>query len=72
MTKREDRFFTQKNCDRCGGSLENGRIMSMFNTDCICMDCKDKEREHINYREAQEVENQGVLNGNLNFEGIGL
>lgn len=33
-----DKFFTQKTCDRCGGSLENGRIMSMFNTECICME----------------------------------
>lgn len=26
-----DKFFTQKTCDRCGGSLEKGRIMSMLN-----------------------------------------
>lgn len=37
-----DKFFTQENCDRCGESLKNGRIMSMFNKECICMDCKKK------------------------------
>lgn len=35
-----DKFFIQESCDRCGGSLTGGRIMSMFNTDCICLDCK--------------------------------
>ena len=39
-----DRFFTQATCDRCGASLENGRIMSMFNTEGICLRCKEKER----------------------------
>lgn len=37
-----DNFFTQKNCDRCGKSLKDGRIQSMFNSECICMDCKKK------------------------------
>ena len=36
-----DNFFTQKNCDRCGKSLKDGRIQSMFNSECICMDCKN-------------------------------
>lgn len=35
--KKMDKFFTQTTCDRCGGSLEAGRTMSMFNEDCICM-----------------------------------
>lgn len=66
-----DRFFTQKNCDRCGGSLENGRIMSMFNEDCICLDCKDKETKDKNYEKAREVELEEVRKGNYNFKGIG-
>ena len=28
-----DEFFTKTKCDRCGGSLSGGRIMSRFNTD---------------------------------------
>jgi len=42
-----DNFFTQKNCDRCGKSLKDGRIQSMFNSECICMDCKKKECNKI-------------------------
>lgn len=39
-----DKFFTQPNCDRCGGELHT-RIMSWFNNDTICMDCSKKEKE---------------------------
>ena len=51
-----DRFFTQTKCDRCGGSLEGGRIMSMFNTDCLCMKCKEEERKRPDYKDAQEAD----------------
>ena len=66
-----DKFFKQKYCDRCGGSLKPGRIMSMFNEDCICMDCKDKERKDIRYKEARDAEAEEVRKGNYNFKGIG-
>lgn len=36
------KFFTQKNCDRCGQELD-ARIMSWFTSDTICLDCADKE-----------------------------
>ena len=67
-----DRFFSQKTCDRCGGSLENGRIMSMFNTECICMDCKQKERKRPDYKMATEAEMDAVRHKTRNFIGIGL
>ena len=66
-----DKFFTQTNCDRCGGSLDGGRIMSMFNTDCICMDCKEKEQQRADYRKAVEADHAEIRKGNYNFEGIG-
>lgn len=44
-----DTFFTQKYCDRCHGDLSDGRTMSMFNEDCICMKCKRKESERSDY-----------------------
>lgn len=47
-----DKFFKQNNCDRCGKDLKGGRIMSMFNEDCICMDCKEKERQDPEYKKA--------------------
>lgn len=46
--------------------------MSMFNTQMICMICKDKEVNHPKYEEAKEKELQQVITGNLNYEGIGL
>ena len=41
-SKREDTFFSQSNCDRCGGDLVV-RIMSWFTTETICMKCSEKE-----------------------------
>lgn len=65
-----DRFFSQKTCDRCGGSLENGRTMSMFNEQCICMTCKDKETKDPDYCKAQDREREEIQKGNFNFKGI--
>lgn len=66
-----DKFLTQKHCDRCGGSLSGGRTMSMFNEDCICMECKEKERQRADYGKAVEADHTEIKNGNYNFKGIG-
>lgn len=65
-----DRFFTQKECDRCRGSLKDGRIMSMFNEQCICIECKDKERKDPEYNNAVEADHAEIRSGNYNFKGI--
>ena len=65
-----DKFFTQTKCDRCGGSLEKGRTMSMFNTECICMECKEKERKDPRYKEALEADMEQIKLGNYNYPGI--
>ena len=65
-----DKFFTQTKCDRCGGSLEEGRTMSMFNTECICMKCKEKERKDPRYKEALEADREQIKLGNYNYPGI--
>ncbi|WP_195509906.1 gamma-glutamylcyclotransferase [Clostridium tyrobutyricum] len=65
-----DKFFTQKTCSRCGGSLKNGRTMSMYNQDCICLGCKDKERRRSDYKEAVEAEHEEIKKGNYNYKGI--
>lgn len=65
-----DKFFTQQICDRCGGSLQEGRIMSMFNTDCICLNCKEAEKKRENYTEAVNAEAEEVRKGNYNYKGI--
>lgn len=70
MYKR-DKFFEQDYCDRCGGSLDCGRTMSMFNTDCLCMDCVEAERKERDYRRAVMEEMKEIRRGNYNFEGIG-
>lgn len=57
-------------CDRCGKETIS-TIMSMFNTDEICMDCKDKEKQDPRYEEAVEAERAAVLSGNYNFPGVG-
>lgn len=68
----EDDFFKIKNCQRCGSSLDGGRIMSMVNEQVICLECKAKERKHPNYKKAIEAEREAVKNGNYNFKGIGF
>lgn len=67
-----DKFFSQKYCDRCGGDLKDGRIMSMFNTDCICMECKRKETQMSTYKDACKAEHNAIEQGDTNFQGIGL
>lgn len=67
-----DRFFTQKNCDRCGSDLSGGRTMSMYNEDCICMKCKQEERKRLDYEKARDADNEQIKQGNYNFKGIGL
>ena len=57
-------------CDRCGKET-NMHTMSMFNTDNICMACKDEERKHPRYKEALEAEYAACKAGNMNFAGIG-
>lgn len=66
-----DKFFKKKYCDRCRSDLNAGRTMSMFNEDCICMDCKDKESKDPRYKEARDAEAREVKKGNYNFKGIG-
>ena len=65
-----DRFFSQKTCDRCGGSLAGGRTMSMYNTECICIGCKKQEKERPDYNEAAQAELDAVKQGNFNYKGI--
>ena len=60
-----DKFFTKTVCDRCGASLKNGRIMSMFNDDCLCLKCKEEERKRTDYQEAvqKDIEEYKMRNG---------
>ena len=66
-----DKFFTQRTCDRCHGTLDGGRTMSMFNEDCICMKCADKERQLPEYETAVQSDHEAIRKGNYSFKGIG-
>jgi uncharacterized Zn finger protein (UPF0148 family) len=65
-----DKFFKVKNCERCGAPLNGVRIMSMFNTQVICMNCKDKEKSDPEYNEAVQADHNEIKSGNFNFKGI--
>lgn len=67
-----DTFFSQTKCDRCGKELTDGRTMSMFNTECICLECTRKEKQMDEYTAACDAENAAVRRGEKNFSGVGL
>ena len=66
-----DRFFTQKYCDRCHKEIKDGRTMSMFNEDCICMECAEAERKEEGYGKAVQADHEESRKGNYNFKGTG-
>jgi len=57
-------------CHRCYKETKV-HTMSYFNEDLICMECKDKERAHPDFKRAQDIEVAAVKSGNYNFPGIG-
>lgn len=65
-----DKFYTRKFCDRCGCDLKNGRTMSRFNTDCICLSCSEKEKKDPDYDMAVKADIEEIKKGNFNFKGI--
>lgn len=58
-------------CQRCGKEAFC-TIMSMYNTQIICMECKEKEEKRPDYKKAVDAELDQIKKGNLNFKGIGL
>lgn len=56
---------------RCGTET-NATIMSMYNTEEICIDCKALEEMRPDYKGAVEIERAAVRRGDYNFPGIGL
>ena len=66
-----DDFLNKTHCDRCGKELTSFRIMSMFNTECLCTECKEKETKHPDYDKARKADLEEIKKGNYNFQGIG-
>jgi len=56
-------------CDRCGKPSKSF-TGSWLNTEMICMDCAEREKEEPDYQVARDIENQEVRKGNLNYPGI--
>ena len=56
-------FLTKTKCDRYGGSLDDGRTMSRFDTACLCMRCA-AAKQHPDYQKAVEVELAEIRKGN--------
>lgn len=65
------RYEVPMNCQRCSKPTDV-TIMSMFNTDEICLDCKDAEKQDPRYAEAVAADEAAIKSGNFNFKGIGL
>lgn len=60
----------ENKCKRCG-TKDCILIMSMFNNDMICTDCKEKEKKHHDYEKAEQADIEAIKIGNYNFKGIG-
>ena len=59
-------------CDRCFQPTHGVTTTSMFNTEQICMPCKDKERNHPDYFVAEQADLDAIKRGDFNYQGIGL
>lgn len=66
-----DSFFEKTHCDRCRKPLNGIRQMSMYNEDCLCMDCIESEKKRPDYKAAAEADHAEIRKGNYNFQGIG-
>ncbi len=69
-TTNESFDMYREKCDRCGGSTNNSTTMSIFNTDVICMSCKDEERKDPEYKPAEATERIAYMSGDRNFKGV--
>ncbi len=44
--------------------------MSMYNTDCLCLACKEKETKRSNYGKAVKADHEEIKKGNYNYKGL--
>ncbi len=57
-------------CARCRKETD-ATIMSMFNTDILCLDCQEAEERDPRYEIACLAEAEACRRGDFNFAGIG-
>lgn len=44
--------------------------MSIYNTQCICIECKKKEMQRKDYKDAVNAEHEEIKKGNYNYKGL--
>lgn len=44
--------------------------MSMFNTQCICLECSEAEKNDPEYQEAVKADHAAIKRGNYNYKGL--
>ena len=64
-------MFATEHCNRCGDATR-ATIMSKFNTQLLCLPCKEDERLAPGYAAADQAEVAAVRAGARNFPGAGL
>jgi len=57
-------------CPRCR-RFTDVTLMSTFNTDLLCLDCKDREERHPDYEAARKAEAEAARRGVFDFPGVG-
>jgi hypothetical protein len=65
------RIKTVVECQRCHKHTL-ATIMSMFNTEEICMECKEAEKQRPDYDAAVKADEAAIRSGDFNFKGISL
>ena len=68
--KKFEAFSMPQYCPRCGEDTNGNTSVGIFNTDTICIPCKDKEKEDPDYQFAVDTEAAEVRKGNYNYPGI--
>ena len=56
-------------CDRCAGTCDGVTTISMFNTEVICMSCKEIEKLDPEYEAACLAEKEAYRNGIKDYKG---
>jgi hypothetical protein len=56
-------------CERCG-KKSNCMSCSFLNTQWICLECQQKEKDHPLYEEAKKAELEETTKGNYNYPGL--
>jgi len=57
-------------CPRCGKDTNGITSVGIFNSDTICIPCKEKEKEDPDYQLAVDTEMDEIRKGNYNYPGI--